>query len=126
MIYGRSGFRLKDALMDGQFEPLRMQLAELMIHLNLCATNEHIPEIERAIKLMKERIRAVCNSLPYKKMPVRMIIEMVYNMIYWIDAVPAVDRVSDTQGPSTIITGHKPNYNRHCNLEFGTYCQVYR
>ena len=51
---------------------------------------------------------------------------MVYNTIYWINAVPAMDGVSETQGSSTIVTGNIPNCKTHCDLEFGSYCQVNR
>ena len=76
--------------------------------------------------MIKERVRAVYNSLLYKKMPARMIVKMVYNAIYWINAVPARECVSEIHGPSTIVTGQMAKYNTHCKLEFGTYCQVYR
>ena len=42
--------------MDGQFQPLVGPLAQIGIDTNLCAANEHIPEIERAIRFLKERI----------------------------------------------------------------------
>ena len=40
--------------------------------------------------------------------------------------MPAIDGVSETLGPSTIVTGHTPDYKTHCKLEFGTYAQVYQ
>ena len=76
-IYNKNGVKVRNALMDGQFEVMRMALAELKIDLNLCAANEHILEVERAIMTLKERVRATFNSLPYKKLPAMMVIEMV-------------------------------------------------
>ena len=81
-----------------------MLLAEMVVEANICAANEHIPEVERSIRYIKERVQAAYNSLPIKKYPARMIIEMVYNTIYWLNAVPAQDGVSKTQSPNTIIT----------------------
>ena len=45
--------------MDGQFEPLRGNLAELGIVLNTASNDEHVPEIERQIRTVKERTRAI-------------------------------------------------------------------
>ena len=70
--------------MDGQFEPLRGNLAELGIVLNTASNDEHVPEIERQIRTVKERTRAIYCTLPFKKMPRRLIIEMVYAANYWL------------------------------------------
>ena len=40
--------------MDGQFEPLRGNLAKLGILLNTASNDEHVPEIERQIRTVKE------------------------------------------------------------------------
>ena len=124
-LYGRSGFKIRRMLLDGQFESLRAPLAEMGIQLNMCTANEHVPEAERAIRTIKERLRATINQFRIKHYPARVIIELVYNTIYWMNLAPSPDGISDTLGPSTIITGHVPDYNTHCSLEFGQYCQVY-
>ena len=54
-IYLQRGFRIRHAFMDGQFEPLRGRLAELGIVLNTASNDEHVPEIERQIRTVKER-----------------------------------------------------------------------
>ena len=48
-------FPIRNAFMDGQFEPLRGNLAELGILLNMASNDEHVPEIERQIRTVKER-----------------------------------------------------------------------
>lgn len=50
---------------------------------------------------------------------------MMYDIIYWLNAIPSLDNVFEIQSPSTIVTGRVPDYNTHCSLEFGTHCQVY-
>ena len=49
-IYLQRGFRIHNAFMDGQFEPLRGNLAELGILLNTASNDEHVPEIKRRKK----------------------------------------------------------------------------
>ena len=48
-IYMLRGFVISTLLMDGQFESLRGDLAELQISLNTVSNNEHVPDIERHI-----------------------------------------------------------------------------
>ena len=45
-LYQQGGFHPIYALMDGQFEPLCGDLAEMGIQLNTVSNDEHIPEIE--------------------------------------------------------------------------------
>jgi hypothetical protein len=80
--YMKRGFNLKLMLMDGQFDHLRADLAGIQIELNTVSENEHVPEIERHIRTNKERTRCIYNMLPFKRMPVRMIIEMVYHSTF--------------------------------------------
>ena len=54
-IYLQRGFRIRNAFMDGQFEPLRGNLAELGILLNTASNDEHVPEIERQIQTVKKK-----------------------------------------------------------------------
>ena len=39
------------------------------INLNLASPNEHVPEVERSIRTIKERVRAIYNRLPYFRIP---------------------------------------------------------
>ena len=54
-LYQQRGFCPIYALMDGQFEPLCRDLAEMGIQLNTVSNDEHIPEIEHQIRTLKER-----------------------------------------------------------------------
>ena len=38
-------------------------------YMNLTGANEHVPEIERGIRVVKERIRALRHILPYNRIP---------------------------------------------------------
>jgi hypothetical protein len=98
-IYMKRGFHLSHMLMDGQFEPIRAVLADLQITLNTVSRDEHVPEIERHIRTTKERTRCVYNTLPFRKMPARMVIEMVYSSTFWLNSFPHNDGVSKTLRP---------------------------
>ena len=65
--------------MDGQFETLQGDLAELNIGLETVGHDDHVPEIERHIRTLKEQTRAIFNSL-----------EMIYVCNFWLNAFPRV------------------------------------
>ena len=68
-LYQQQGFCPIYALMDGQFEPLCGDLAEMGIQLNTVSNDEHIPEIEHQIRTLKEQTRAIYCTLPFRKIP---------------------------------------------------------
>jgi hypothetical protein len=112
-------------LMDGQFESLRADLADLRINLNTVSADEHVPEIERRIRTVKERTRCIYNTLPFQQIPPRMIIEMVYASNFWLNSFPPDDGISDVLSPRAIVAGMELNFTKHCQLEFGTYVQTH-
>ena len=54
-----------------------------------------------------------------------MMVKMMRANIYWLSAFPVEDGVSSQMRPGQIINGHIPDYNLHCQLQFGTYVQVH-
>jgi hypothetical protein len=68
-MHVKRGFTLEIVKVDGQFEPLRGELAEMGITLNKCSSEEHVPVAERRVRTLKERCRSTCNALPFTKLP---------------------------------------------------------
>lgn len=124
-VYRKGGFRIITAKMDGEFEALRGELADLEIGLNEAARDEHVGEVERYIRTLKERMRAIYSSLPFSNVPPRLVIEMAKHAVYWLNAFPCHNGVSGTLSPRTIITGQTVDYNRHCRYGFGEYVQTH-
>lgn len=52
-------------------------------------------------------------------------VEMVYTAVFWLNAFPPSDGVSQEYGPRAIITGNDLDWQRHCQVEFGAYVQVH-
>ena len=100
-LYRQRGFRPIYALMDGQFEPLRGDLAEMGIQLNTVSNDEHVPEIEHQIRTLKEQTRAIYCTLPFRKILCRLIIEMLYAANYWLNMFPCKGRISQTMSLHT-------------------------
>jgi hypothetical protein len=124
-IYRGRGFNITHLLFDGEYECLRGNMASLQITLNTASNDEHVPDIERFIRTLKERTRAIYNTLPFKKMPDRLIIEMVCASNFWLNSFPTEAGISRTLSPRAIVTGSTIDYNRHCQLEFGAYVQTH-
>ena len=49
--------------MDMEFEKVKDEIA--LVELNITAAREHVGEIERSIRVVKERRRCVYTSLPF-------------------------------------------------------------
>jgi hypothetical protein len=74
-IYHKGGFKVTEIYSDNEFRPLQ----NLMINhypdfkFNFANPNEHVPEVERSIRVIKERIWATYHCLMFDKMPRTMI-----------------------------------------------------
>jgi hypothetical protein len=62
-----------------------------------------VPEVERHIRLIKERGRGILNTLPFKKMPQVILIKLIYHVVLWLNAYPTKSGVSDTLSPREIV-----------------------
>jgi Reverse transcriptase (RNA-dependent DNA polymerase) len=125
-VYTLRGFKIVMAHADEEFGSAKDGLLELdNIGLNIAATNEHVPEIERAIRTIKERNRCMTSSLPDKKYPKLLKIELVKNAVTWLNMFPHPDGISDTLSPRAIMTGLHPKFNTHCRVPIGAYCEVH-
>ena len=124
-LYRKAGFKVTTALMDGEFVPLRGGLAEIGITLNETSRDEHVGDIERYIRTIKERMRSIYNTLPFHKVPARLVIEMAKTAVFWLNSFPVSKGASRDLSPRTILTGQKVDYKRHCRFQFGEYTQTH-
>jgi hypothetical protein len=62
-LYALRGFRVKFCHADNEFEPMRKALLDIGMELNVVAEAEHVPEVERYIRTIKERTRSVYNTV---------------------------------------------------------------
>jgi Reverse transcriptase (RNA-dependent DNA polymerase) len=125
-VYKSRGFSIKMVHADEEFTSMRDKLLELDgIGLNIAATNEHVPEVERVIRTIKERNRATTDALPFVNYPKVMKMEMLKNAVIWLNMFPHADGVSETMSPRTIMTGVRAKFTTHCRVLFGAYCEVH-
>ena len=86
---------------------------------------EHNPVIERHIRTIKDRSISVCPTLPFDKLLVRMIIELVDASVFWFHDFPHHDIISTTTSPFGIIPGMILDYNHHCNNQYCDYIKTH-
>lgn len=60
-LYRHCGFNVTTIVCNPEFEPLRPDF----LYFNTCAAGEHIPEIERMIRTMKERVWSTYATPPF-------------------------------------------------------------
>ena len=93
-------------------------------NINVAAAQEHIPEVERAIQVIKERYMSLWHKMAYKSMPIVMIQEAVITIVKLLNAFPPKGGLSTEYSPR-IIMGMRPiDYKKHCKITFGSYCQA--
>ncbi len=122
-LYLRSGLQVGTVLMDKEFKKLRNLVPVLSV--NTTAAKEHVPEVKRRIRLIKDCGRGILNTLPFKKMLQIMLIELIYHIVLWLNAFLTKSGVSETLSPRKIIMRHKLDFTKHCKAQFGSYCKAH-
>ena len=92
--------------------------------INTTSANEHVPEIERRIKVIKERTRAEKASLPYTYLPIVMVAELINHVITWLNVFSAKTGVG-VLSPRLIVMVNQLAYSEHCRCTYGTYVQTH-
>ena len=70
-------------------------------------------------------MQAIYNTMPFQKIPARLVIEMAKTAVFWLNAFPVAKGVSQELSPRTILTGQQVDYKRHCHYQFGEYVQTH-
>ena len=85
-IYQRNGFSVEVALMDGEFGHLCGEIASMGVTLNKTLWDEHMGDIGRFIRTVKEWTQAIYNTLPFHKVPRRLVVEMAKACMFWLNS----------------------------------------
>ena len=105
--------------------PLHGGLAKLGITLNETSRDKHVGDIKWYIHMVKERMWAIYNTLPFQKIPAQLVIEMTKTAVFWLNAFPVMGGASQDLSPCTILTGQQVDYKCHCRFQFGEYAQTH-
>jgi hypothetical protein len=124
--YLNRGFKITLVLVDGEFAALQALIHEMNNgpRVNLTSANEHVPEAERRIRVVKERVRANRHDLPFTRIPKLMLIHMVFDCVTMLNFFPAKGGIAGIS-PKLLLTGVGLNKKQHFRQKFGSYCQVH-
>jgi hypothetical protein len=118
-IYATTGFIVQTAMMDMEFEKLKPLMPHVALHT--MAAQEHVGEIEQKIRVIKERARGTFNTLPYKKLPRVMLIELLHFCVMWMNSFPIKSGISDKWR----VSRTKLDAKLHCRAPFRSYCEMH-
>ena len=126
-FYLHRGFHITTLLVDGEFAPLQVMIQSMPggPRVNLTSASEHVPEIERRIRVVKERSRSARHSIPFNRIPRLLTIYIVFTSVKLLNHFPTKGGISDTISPRTIMTGETLDFRKHLILQLGQYCQVH-
>ena len=118
------GLKVIEIRADGEFKCLQADLLPCI--LNITAPGEHVLEIERSIRTVKESTRTLQYDLPFKFLLKMMTEGNVFASIKNLNALPALDGVSNTLSPAALITGKSNlDFNNLLKIKYGDYMQVF-
>ena len=80
-LYSRAGFVIQTILMDMEFNKVAPELPDVII--NTSTAPEHVAEVERSIRVVKERFRVCMSVMPFKRLPNIMTINLVHFCVFW-------------------------------------------
>ena len=126
-FYLRRGFRIVTVRADGEFAPLQEKINEMPNgpRVNLTNKNEHVPQIERRIKVVKERVRAAKHGMPFSHLPKLLVIHTVLTAIRMLTFFPTKGGISEVWSPMMLLHGRRLNFKKDLALALGDYCQIH-
>lgn len=123
--YKSRGYVVTHLLVDGEsaIKVIQDELQDQGIFLNIATPGEHVPEIERAGRLLKERVRCYWNASPYQ-LDITMLDHLVKFCVQTINLFPKKGAL-DNKSPRELFLNQHVDYEAFCRLSWGEYCQVY-
>ena len=91
--------------------------------LNLTSADEHVPEIDRQIRVVKEWVQVIVYSIPFNMLPMHVLIHVVLFVAKQLNMFPMKGGVSAHLSPKQIMSGEVADF-QYCNMGFGRYCQI--
>jgi hypothetical protein len=123
-LYAVRGFHVKFIMVDIQFKAIKDRGIVSAI-VNVVGKGEHVPAVERFIRVVKERSRCYYAMLPFNVLPKIVVIHLLITVMFYINAFVWRKGVSQYLSPLTILEGVVLDYSLHFQVIFGEYAQSY-
>ena len=123
-VYHSRGIHVHNVNTDNEFECIKDDI--LPVHLNVVAAEEHVGDVERSIRTVKEGTRCDIQRLPYTHYPRAMVRGCVTKRIKDLNQLPSTYGISTDLSPTTLLTGKpSPDFLQVTKLNFGDYVHAY-
>jgi hypothetical protein len=123
--YASKEFKVTTIFSDGEgaIVSCSQALQAKGVTIDITSKNEHVPEIERAGRQLKERVRAHWNTLPYE-LNLLLLVALVKFCCSTINSFPKENSIGSIS-PKELFTGIKVDLKRDFKVPFGEYCQIH-
>jgi hypothetical protein len=103
--YLQQGFQIVFIKGNGEFAPIEAWMATVYgtPKLNMASANKHVPEIERKIWVIKERVRATIYSIPFNSLSARMLVHAVLFVTKQLNQFPGKGGLSSKLSSKQIM-----------------------
>ena len=81
-LYRSRGFVIDRILGDSEFRSNKLKEHVLSIILDMRAAGEHVEDIERGIRTLKEKSRSVYHGCPFNQIPKLMTVHLLEGAVY--------------------------------------------
>ena len=121
-FYTYRGFHIRTAFMDGEFDALQ---GEFPFVIHIAGKDEHVGDIERLIRVIKERVRAILSTLPFKKVPKVILRYLVRLVTLLLNVIPPQSGTVPFYSPRALIVGDQLDMDAIGTTRFGELCEVH-
>ena len=123
-LYVRNNQHVSTILTDTEFTSVIDPILGKTV-VNNTAAREHVAEIERSIRTVKERCREVVSTPPFDVLPKLIITNIIKFGVFWLNAFPVKNGCSEVLSPREVVTQMKISFSKNCQVPFGTYYEVH-
>jgi hypothetical protein len=115
-VYNKAGFKIEYVCADNEFMEILADMShEYDFKTNIASAQEHVPVVERSIRVVKERCRATIHGSPFKALPRLLIMSVVQECTRKLNFFPVKGGCSDVYSPRMIL--HEVNVSYEiCNV----------
>jgi hypothetical protein len=123
--YQSANFKVKVIKSDGEgaINGLSSYFNSRGIVVNPTGKSQHVPQVERKIRVVKERVRSHINVLPFKLTKL-LLVQLVSYCVQMINVVPQSTTYAN-MSPKEMFSGRKLDFSRDVRVSFGDYCQIH-
>ena len=124
-LYKARGLEVAQLNTDNEFEAIEDYIRPARLYI--VAANEHVGDVERSVRTVKDCTRCHVHRLPYEYYPKIMVTGMISHVIKSLNQLPSETGIRTHLSPAASITGSPaPDFNSIINLNFGDYVQAYK